>query len=140
MHPGRPLSTEPREVPIVNTPQVTRRPRAAEAIQGARRARHDLARRDLLTRQLDAIAPGTARVRTIPVSTDRDGAQRRVTAVVLDDALGLPVDADRAAHRAARDLLRSTFPAADWSRPQVYDAITGALADDAPTMPEELRQ
>lgn len=122
----------------MNTPQVTRRPRAAEAIQGASRARHNLARRDLLARQLDAIAHGTARVRTIPVSTDRDSEQRRVTIVLLDDALGFPVDADRAAHRAARDLLRRMFPAADWTRPQVYDAITGALAIDEPTMPEEL--
>ncbi|GGR80707.1 hypothetical protein GCM10010252_19020 [Streptomyces aureoverticillatus] len=138
MRPGRPLSTEPREVPIVNTPQVTRRLRAAEAIQGARRARKDAARRAVIARQLDQIAPGTTRVRTVPVSTEHDGEQRLATAVALDDALGLPVAADRDAHRAARDLLRRMFPAADWARPQVYDAITGALAVDEPTMPEEL--
>ncbi|MEV0444788.1 hypothetical protein AB0I84_04695 [Streptomyces spectabilis] len=122
----------------MNTPEVTRRLRAAEALQGARRARRDLTRRTVIARQLDAIAPGTARVRTVPVSTDRDGEQRLATAVALDDALGLPVTADRDAHRAARGLLRRMFPAADWSRPQVYDAITGALTVDEPSMPEEL--
>ncbi|MEI5099029.1 hypothetical protein RB200_10765 [Streptomyces sp. PmtG] len=123
----------------MNTPEATRPPfRPARAIQGARQARNDLARRDLIARQLDAIAPGTARVRTVPVSTERDGEQHLATAVALDDALGFPVAADRDAHRAARGLLRRMFPAADWSRPQVYDAITGALAVDEPTMPEEL--
>ncbi|MFF5582690.1 hypothetical protein [Streptomyces hygroscopicus] len=94
----------------------------------------------VIARQLDQIAPGTARVRTVPVSTDRDGEQRLATWVALDDALGGPVKADRAAHRAARGLLRRMFPAADWTRPQVYDAITGDLAVDEPTMPEELHQ
>ncbi|MFE4059494.1 hypothetical protein ACFXP3_24930 [Streptomyces sp. NPDC059096] len=94
----------------------------------------------LISRQLDQIAPGTARVRTVPVSTERDGEQRLATWVTLDDSLGGPVKADRAAHRAACGLLRRMFPAADWTRPQVYDAITGDLALDEPTMPEELRR
>ncbi|MFH8793822.1 hypothetical protein [Streptomyces sp. NPDC017941] len=122
----------------MNTPQATRRLRAAKAVQGAQRARKDLLRRAVLARQLDQIAPGTVRVRTVPVSADQDGEQRLATAVALDDALGLPVTADRAAHRAAHGLLRRMFPAADWRRPQVYDALTGALAVDEPTMPEEL--
>lgn len=126
----------------MNTPEITRRPsRAARAVQGARQARSDLARpAALLARQLDAIAPGAARVRTVPVSRHLDGDQRLATAVALDDALGLPLDADRSAHRAARDLLRRMFPAADWRRPHIYDAITGALTVDEPTMPEELHQ
>jgi hypothetical protein len=125
----------------VNTPERTRRPlRAALAIQGARRARNDLARPALIARQLDAIAPGTARVRIVPVQTDRDGEQRVATAVALDDALGLPINADRAAHRAALGLLRRMFPAADWTKPHAYDALTGALALDEPTMPEELHR
>ncbi|MHA4819359.1 hypothetical protein ACXZ65_33975 [Streptomyces aculeolatus] len=94
----------------------------------------------VIARQLDQIAPGTARVRTVPVTTDRDGAQRRATWVALDDADGRPIEADREAHRAARGLLRRMFPAADWTRPQLYDAITGALAVDEPTMPEELHR
>ncbi|MFG2650929.1 hypothetical protein [Streptomyces sp. NPDC048436] len=125
----------------MNTPEITRRLRAAEAMQGARQARADLAHPvALLARQLDAIAPGTARVRTVPVSRHLDGDQRLATAVTLDDALGLPLHADRAAHRAARNLLRRAFPAADWRRPHIYDAITGALTVDEPTMPEELHQ
>ncbi|MFG7946330.1 hypothetical protein [Streptomyces cacaoi] len=121
------------------TQQTTQTPRAVLAVEGARTARRHLTRRDVIARQLDAIAPGTARVRTVPVTIDRDGERRRVTWVTLDDALGQPVAADRAAHRAARGLLRRMLPDADWSRPLAYDAITGELADDEPEMPEELR-
>ncbi|MFE0762590.1 hypothetical protein [Streptomyces smyrnaeus] len=92
----------------------------------------------IIARQLDQIAPGTARVRTVPVTAVLDGEQRRKVWVSLDDALGQPIEADRAAHRAARGLLRRMLPDADWSRPHVHDAITGELTDDAPTMPEEL--
>ncbi|PJN40606.1 hypothetical protein CG747_12490 [Streptomyces sp. CB02959] len=92
----------------------------------------------MIARQLDAIAPGTVHVRTVPVHTDRDGERRLATWVVLDDALGLPIRADRDAHRAARGLLRRAFPAADWTRPLAYDAATGGLDYDEPTMPEEL--
>ncbi|WP_225320903.1 hypothetical protein [Streptomyces luteolifulvus] len=95
-------------------------------------------RTGVIARQLDQIAPGTARVRTVPVTTDRDGEQRLATWVALDDALGGPVKADHDAHRAARGLLLRMFPAADWTRPHAYDAITGDLALDEPTMPEEL--
>ncbi|WP_432194750.1 hypothetical protein [Streptomyces sp. bgisy027] len=102
--------------------------------------RKHLTRTGVIARQLDQIAPGTARVRTVPVTTDRDGEQRAATVVALDDALGGPISADRDAHRAALGLLRRMLPSADWSRPQVYDAITGDLALDEPTMPEELHQ
>ncbi|MBK3576155.1 hypothetical protein JHN63_20495 [Streptomyces sp. MBT65] len=94
----------------------------------------------MIARQLDQIAPGAVRVRTVPVQADRDGEQRLTTWVALDDALGGPIKADRDAHRAARGLLRRMLPAADWTRPQVYDAITGALAVDEPTMPEVLHR
>lgn len=124
----------------VNQQTSRRTPRAVLAVEGARTARRHLARRDVIARQLDQIAPGVTRVRTVPVTTEHDGEWRRVTWVSLDDALGLPVRADRAAHRAARGLLRRMLPDADWSRPLVYDAITGELTDDAsPAMPEELR-
>ncbi|WP_243085325.1 hypothetical protein [Streptomyces sp. 891-h] len=96
------------------------------------------ARIGVIARQLDQIAPGTARVRTVPVTVELDDEQRRKVWVSLDDALGHPISADRDAHRAARGLLRRMLPDADWSRPHVYDAITGELTDDAPTMPEEL--
>ncbi|MFE9340834.1 hypothetical protein [Streptomyces sp. NPDC007063] len=92
----------------------------------------------VIARQLDQIAPGTARVRTVPVTVELDGDQHRKTWVALDDALGHPIEADRAAHRAARGLLRRMLPAADWSRPLVYDAVTGELSDDESPMPEEL--
>lgn len=122
----------------MNTTQRIAHPRTAEAVEGALAARKRLALMGVLARQLDEIATGTARVRTVPVHTDRDGEQRVATWVVLDDALGLPIEADRDAHRAARRLLRAAFPAADWSRPHTYDALTGELALDEPTMPEEL--
>ncbi|MDX3063394.1 hypothetical protein PV518_14580 [Streptomyces sp. ND04-05B] len=124
----------------MNTPQRTARPRAAEAVKGALEARKRLQLTAVLARQLEQIAPGTARVRTVPVHTDRDGEQRLATWVVLDDALGLPIEADRAAHTAARRLLRAAFPAADWTRPHAYDTATGELALDGPAMPEELHR
>lgn len=124
----------------MNNAQRTARPRAAEAVEGALAARKRLARTGVIARQLDQIAPGTARVRTVPVTTDRDGEQRVAMWVALDDALGLPLTADRAAHRAALGLLRRAFPAADWTRPHAYDAATGDLALDEPAMPEELHR
>ncbi|MEW1774707.1 hypothetical protein [Streptomyces sp. NPDC086777] len=118
----------------MNTPESTAAPTAADAEKHATRTA-------VIARQLDQIAPGTARVQTIPVPTNRDGEERRATWVVLGDALGGPVKADRDAHRAARGLLLRMFPAADWTRPQVYDAITGALdIATRPVMPEELRR
>ncbi|RMB83715.1 hypothetical protein CTZ28_23470 [Streptomyces shenzhenensis] len=83
--------------------------------------------------QLDQIAPGTVRVRTVPVT--RDGRPR--TWVVLDSATG-PIGADREQHAAAYGLLQRAFPQADWSRPRLYDARTGRLTVDEPTMPAEL--
>ncbi|CAM5489744.1 hypothetical protein SROCM77S_03974 [Streptomyces rochei] len=124
----------------MNTTQPTAAPRAAEAVAGALAARKRLALTGVIARQLDQIAPGTARVRIVPVTTDRDGEQRVATWVSLDDALGLPLKADRAAHRAARGLLRRAFPAADWTRAHAYDVAAGDLALDAPTLPEELHQ
>ncbi|EFL21867.1 conserved hypothetical protein [Streptomyces himastatinicus ATCC 53653] len=113
-------------------------PRAEAAITSAAEAAKHLARTGVIARQLDAIAPGTFHVRTVPVSTERDGARRRATWVALDDALGLPVKADREAHRAALGLLRRMFPAADWTRPHAYHASTGDLALDEPTAPADL--
>jgi len=117
----------------VNTPQRTRAPRAAQAIAGARRARQRTEFIRVVAAQLDQIAPGTVRVRTVPVT--RDG--RRRTWVVLDSANG-PVDADRDQHHAAYGLLQRAFPSADWTRPRVYDARTGVLAVDEPTAPAAL--
>ncbi|MGW3511211.1 hypothetical protein [Streptomyces sp. NPDC000994] len=121
----------------MNTPQPTGTPRAALAVKGARAARERVRSRAefvrIMAAQLDEIAPGTVRVRTVPVT--RDG--RRRTFVVLDAAAG-PIEADRDAHRAAYGLLQRAFPAADWSRPRVYDARTGQLALDEPTAPTAL--
>lgn len=124
----------------MNTTQATARPRAAQAVEGALAARKHLTRTGVIARQLDQIAPGTARVRITPVHTDRDGEQRVAQWVALDDALGLPLTADRAAHRAALGLLRRAFPAADWTQPHAYDTATGELTLDAPALPEELHQ
>ncbi|MEU9140409.1 hypothetical protein AB0D33_31395 [Streptomyces sp. NPDC048404] len=117
----------------MNTPERTAAAPSADAEKHATRTA-------VIARQLDQIAPGTVRVRTAPVRTERDGEQQLTTWVVLGDALGGPVKADRDAHRAARGLLLRMFPATDWTRPQLYDAITGALADDKPVMPEELHR
>ncbi|MEU0719078.1 hypothetical protein ABZ498_18105 [Streptomyces lavendulocolor] len=115
-------------------------PETTAPTPATREAEKHRARRGVIARQLDQIAPGTVRVRTVPVHTDRDGEQSLATWVALDDALGGPIEADRDAHRAARGLLRRMFPAADWTRPLIYDAITGALALDEPHMPEELHR
>ncbi|MFC8199913.1 hypothetical protein ACFUTV_31655 [Streptomyces sp. NPDC057298] len=123
----------------MNTPQPTDRlPRTGRALRGTEAARKHLARTAVIARQLDIIAPGTVHVRTVHVWTDRDDRHRAATWVTLDDALGLPVRADHAAHRAARGLLRRMFPAADWTRPLDYDAHTGALTYDEPAAPAEL--
>ncbi|MFK0069719.1 hypothetical protein [Streptomyces sp. NPDC091046] len=121
----------------MNNEQRTRIPRAAQAVKGARKARARISSRAEFVRivaaQLDEIAPGTVRVRTIPVTRD----DRRRTFIVLDSATG-PVGADREQHRAAYGLLQRAFPVADWSVPRSYDARTGVLAVDQPTAPAAL--
>ncbi|MGC0427648.1 hypothetical protein RKD32_004003 [Streptomyces sp. SAI-195] len=122
----------------MNTPQRTRLPRAAQAVKGARNARARISSRAEFVRivaaQLDEIAPGTVRVRTIPVT--RDG--RRRTWITLDDVTGRAVEADRDEHAAAYGLLQRAFPVADWSVPRSYDARTGVLTVDEPTAPAAL--
>ncbi|MFF3353350.1 hypothetical protein ACFYWN_11995 [Streptomyces sp. NPDC002917] len=108
-------------------PNTTRTPRAALAIRGGRGARTFLAHRDAIAAELDRIAPGIATVRSVPVWTDVSAPGRVSTWITLDNALGQPLTAGRAAHRAARQLLHSAFPGADWTRPQDYDTHTGLL-------------
>ncbi|MGC5398046.1 hypothetical protein ACPXCP_20220 [Streptomyces sp. DT20] len=124
----------------MNTPQTTRRLRAALAIRGARAARKTLAFRDVLARQLDDIAPGTVAVRTVPIWTDAaTGIPELRTWVALDDARGRAVVATREAHRDVRQLLASAFPRADWTAAQDFDARTARLTSPPPlTMPAEL--
>ncbi|MGC0205258.1 hypothetical protein [Streptomyces levis] len=117
----------------MNTPQPTRVPRAVLAINGARAARRHTRFVRVVAAQLNEIAPGTVRVRVIPVT--RDG--RRRTWVVLDSNNG-PVGADREQHAAAYGLLTRAFPGADWTRARTYDARTGLLAVDEPTAPAAL--
>ncbi|MFJ2017214.1 hypothetical protein [Streptomyces nodosus] len=109
----------------MNTPKRTRALRGGEAILGARAARQRTRFVRIMAAQLDQIAPGTIRVHTAP------------TWIVLESATG-PIDADRDAHRAAYGLLQRAFPSADWTRPRTYDARTGLLAVDSPTVPAEL--
>ncbi|WP_224302287.1 hypothetical protein [Streptomyces olivaceus] len=122
----------------MNNPQRTRTPRAAQAVKGARAARARISTRAQFVRimaaQLDEIAPGTTRVRTVPVT--RDG--RRRTWITLDDVTGRAVEADRDEHAAALGLLQRAFPVADWSVPRSYDARTGVLSVDQPTTPAAL--
>jgi hypothetical protein len=108
-------------------------PRAVQAVKGADAARRHAQRTGVIARQLDQIAPGTVRVRIIPVTVD--GRPR--TWVVLDSATG-PVEADRDAHHAAYGLLRRMFPGEEWTRAVTYDARTGYVTYDEPTAPAEL--
>ncbi|MFZ3569245.1 hypothetical protein ACNYS0_20045 [Streptomyces sp. BH034] len=96
----------------------------------------DAARTARVAARLAEVAPTTAVVRTTPVTLD----DTPKTLVTLDDRDGRPVDADRAAHRTARDVLRAEFPGADWhGRMHAYDVPTGRLlALAAPTGPAEL--
>jgi hypothetical protein len=80
----------------------------------------------VVARQLNEIAPGTVRVRIVPVQMD----DRRRVWIALNSATG-PVVADREQHRAALGLLRRMLPAADWTRAATYDASTGELTPDA---------
>lgn len=82
-----------------------------------------------IARQLAAAAPGAAIIRTTPVWTDANSPSLRLkTLVTLDDANGRPVEADIAAHRLARDLLRQSFSSVDWSRAHRYEVRTGRLS------------
>ncbi|MGC5343683.1 hypothetical protein [Streptomyces sp. DT171] len=102
---------------------------------GARAARLRLARTGVISRQLDQIAPGTSTVRTVPLTLDGE----RRTWVALDDALGLPLTADQAAHHAAYRLLRHLIPDAPWGSVALdYDVATGTVRDVSPSAPAEL--
>ncbi|WP_326698010.1 hypothetical protein OG909_12070 [Streptomyces sp. NBC_01754] len=100
---------------------------------GARAGRRHLARTAVIRRQLDQIAPGTAEVRTVPVTLD---GEPRTWVVLLND-LVQPIG-DSNARLAAIGLLSRAFPGADWSNPQTYTVRTGHLTPDAPTVPAAL--
>ncbi|MEU7340578.1 hypothetical protein [Streptomyces sp. NPDC007074] len=121
----------------MNSTQITRAPRATQAISGAAAARRHVQRTGVIARQLEEIAPGTVRVRIVPVWTTREGAGRTRRWVVLDGANGAAA-ADRAQHRAALGLITRMHPGADWTKPQSYDARTGELTLDTPCAPAEL--
>jgi hypothetical protein len=117
----------------VNIPHPTRPLRAAQAVLGAHAARQRTQFVRIMASQLNQIAPGTVRVRTVPITHDG----RRRTWVVLDATTG-PISAAREQHRAAFGLLSRAFPEADWTRPRTYDARTGVLAVDQLAAPAEL--
>ncbi|WP_406334295.1 hypothetical protein OG814_11670 [Streptomyces zaomyceticus] len=106
---------------------------AAQAIYGAHRGAARARFIGVMARQLHEIEPGTVRVRTVPVLVD----DRRRTWVELVDATGRPIATTAANCRAARNLLRRAFPAADWTRPRTYVASTGDLAVDVVGAPAE---
>ncbi|MBT2427236.1 hypothetical protein J7F02_16545 [Streptomyces sp. ISL-112] len=106
-------------------------------MKGAHAARRRTRFVAVIARQLDEIATGTVRVRTVPVT--HHGRPR--TWVVLADADGRQICAiDPEPHRAALGLLTRAFPSADWTKPRQYDARTGVLAVDEPTAPAGLAQ
>ncbi|MFI7563833.1 hypothetical protein ACIBVM_18585 [[Kitasatospora] papulosa] len=118
----------------MNTQRIRRPLRAAEQIRGARAGRLHIHRTNAIGRMLDTIAPGTHTVRTIPVTID----DTRRLRVVVENALGQPVTADRAAHRAAAKVLITMFPGVEWTAPQRYTVHTGHVTPDAPTAPAAL--
>lgn len=119
----------------MNTPQTTGPITTVPSVfsAGTRAARRHLARTAVIGRQLDQIAPGTAEVRTVPVTLD---GEPRTWVALLND-LAQPIG-DGDARTAAIGLLDRAFPGADWSGPQTYDVGTGHLTPDAPTAPVEL--
>jgi hypothetical protein len=130
MQPGRPATT--REDQIVSN-QSIRPPRAAQAIAGAHRARMRAKFVGIVAGQLDEIAAGTVRVHTLPLT--HHGRETR--AVVLYSTSGvLRTTAEQRA--AAFGLLSRAFPVADWLRPRTYDARTGDLRIDEPSVPTAL--
>lgn len=119
----------------MNTHQATRRiPRATLAVKGARNARRRTQLVRTVARQLDLIAPGTVRVRIVPVTAN--GQPR--TWVELSDASGRTVSSAAEQCRAAYGLLGRAFPGVEWDRARDYDARTGVLAVDEPTAPADL--
>ncbi|AFU62172.1 hypothetical protein SV1_32 [Streptomyces phage SV1] len=107
---------------------------AAQAIHGAHRGAARARFIGVMARQLHEIQPGTVRVRTVPVLVD----DRPRTWVELVDSTGRPIVTTADACRAARNLLRSAFPSADWTRPRTYVAATGDLAVDVVGVPADL--
>ncbi|MFC8584191.1 hypothetical protein ACFUGD_06500 [Streptomyces sp. NPDC057217] len=109
--------------------------RAAEAILGARRAHTRTQFVNIMARQLHEIAPGTVRVRIVPVTVD----DRRRLWVELVDMTGRTVSNRAAQCREAVGLLRRAFPDANWSsQPRTYNAANGALTIDSLPVPVDL--
>ncbi|WP_223183169.1 MULTISPECIES: hypothetical protein [unclassified Streptomyces] len=106
--------------------------RAAQAVHGARRARARARFVNVMARQLQEIAPGTVRVRTVPITMN----DRPRTWVALLDLSGCAMTTTTAAEsRAVFGLLCRAFPEADWSCPRTYTAATGDLTVDPLTPP-----
>ncbi|GGW68227.1 hypothetical protein [Streptomyces griseoloalbus] len=121
----------------MNDSQRTRILRAAQAINGARDARKRIASRAEFVRivaaQLQEIAPSATRVLILP--TTHHG--RPTYAVVLYSAT-TALATTREQRSAVHGLLQRAFPAADWTRPRLYDATTGGLTVHEPTAPAAL--
>ncbi|MFF6836005.1 hypothetical protein ACFY84_29870 [Streptomyces sp. NPDC012438] len=109
-------------------------PRAVEAVLGARRAHTRQQFIAVVARQLHEIAPGTVRVRIVPVTVD----DRPRLWVELVAVTGQVVSTSADQCRQARNFLRRAFPDADWTRPRSYNAATGALTFDSLSVPAEL--
>ncbi|MFJ8146941.1 hypothetical protein ACIQ6R_17965 [Streptomyces sp. NPDC096048] len=118
----------------MNTAQRTRTLRAAQAIEGGRNARKDVARTAAIDSQLHRIAPGTAEIRTVPATLD----DQQCTRVLLLNDLAQQLIPTPDARAAALRILRHFFPGADWTVPQRYDVRAGHLTADEPTAPVEL--
>jgi hypothetical protein len=87
-----------------------------------------------------ALVPAVARVETYPQWSDATGPAVRRQRVILHDADGRIIGADRAAHTAALRSLRR-MDGGDWDRPQSFDVASGVLSLAMPvvvSLPEAL--
>lgn len=112
----------------------SRRLAAALAIHGARTGRKHIARTAAIDSQLHRLVPGTAEIRTTPVTVDDE---RRIHVLLIND-LAQPLTPGPAYLAAVLRILCHFFPGADWTTPQRYTVRTGTLTDDAPTVPADL--
>ncbi|MFJ7411617.1 hypothetical protein ACIQWZ_12485 [Streptomyces sp. NPDC098077] len=106
--------------------------RAALAIRGAQAGRRHITRAGILRRQLDQIAPGTALVCMVPVTT----AGATAIHVMLLNDLAQPIGTPDA-HRAAGRLLSHAFPTTRTTAHDYY-VESGRLIAATPAAPAAL--
>ncbi|MFJ9740880.1 hypothetical protein [Streptomyces sp. NPDC101166] len=108
------------------------RPRKASA---SRRRRHV----QQLPYRLHQIAPGAATILVTPIWTDRSGDGVRNYLARALDARGRILKFPAGGSQRIASLLQGAYPAADWDRPQTWNAASNALTTRKPLPNEERR-